>query len=293
MRENAAMQNVQRFSGAYLFWHTTSILGVCFWFGLGLIAGCSKPVPQDLIPEHESFEFVSKKLNETRVICVWLPPEYSQGNESFPVLYMPDGGVREDFPHIANTVAELVKNKEIAPLILVGIENTERRRDLTGPSEVAADAQIAPVTDGSRVFREFIRGELFPEVERRYRTNGERAIIGESVAGLFVVETCLLAPTMFDIHIAMDPSLYWNDRYLVRTAVEHLANSGSQPSKLWFAGSDAIDILPHTDNLATVLEQSAPPSLIWKYSRRPDQQHQTIFRATKVEAMRWALWPAK
>ncbi|MEM7561320.1 MAG: alpha/beta hydrolase, partial [Planctomycetota bacterium] len=66
-----------------------------------------------------------------------------------PVLYMPDGGIKEDFPHIANTLAKLIAENTIPPMILVGIENTERRRDLTGPSEVAAEETIAPLTDGA------------------------------------------------------------------------------------------------------------------------------------------------
>ena len=42
---------------------------------------------------------------------------------------MADGGIiDEDFPHIANTIAELMKTKKIPPIILVGIENTAKKR---------------------------------------------------------------------------------------------------------------------------------------------------------------------
>ena len=74
-------------------------------------------------------------VNEDRTINVWTPPGYNESIDSFPVLYMPDGGIKEDFPHIANTLAKLIKENEIPPYILVGIENTERRRDLSGPTE--------------------------------------------------------------------------------------------------------------------------------------------------------------
>lgn len=43
-------------------------------------------------------------------------------------------------------------------------------------------------------FRKFIRDELMPEIRGRYRTTAETAIVGESLAGLFVVETFLLEP---------------------------------------------------------------------------------------------------
>ena len=85
----------------------------------------------DPIPEHDSLTIVSKFVNENRIINIWTPPNYNKlATDSFPVLYMPDGGIKEDFPHIANTLAKLIEEKKIPPFILVGIENTDRRRDL-------------------------------------------------------------------------------------------------------------------------------------------------------------------
>ncbi len=254
------------------------------------IAGCNKPsLSSDPIPQHDTFKILSPTLGETRVLCVWIPPEYNNTENSYPVLYMPDGGVKEDFPHIANTLAELVSTGSIPPLILVGIENTERRRDLTGPSAVASDAKIAPLSDGSSKFRQFIADELIPEINQRYRTTNERSIIGESAAGLFVVETMLLRPELFDSYIAMDPALYWNDRYLIRTAVEHLAKFPPTKIRFWFAGSDAGDIQPHTRELQSILKTNAPDTLEWKYSDEPEEKHSTIFRATKEAAIKWSL----
>jgi len=97
------------------------------------------------------------------------------------------------------------------PFILVGIENTARRRDLTGPTTSAEDKKIAPKVGGSAAFRQFIREELIPTVKQRYRTTAETAIVGESLAGLFVVETLLLEPGLFDTYLAFDPSLWWNN----------------------------------------------------------------------------------
>ena len=255
-------------------------------------AGCRKEAPAivDPIPAHESFTVESKALGETRVICVWTPPRYADSDTVFPVLYMPDGGIREDFPHIAGTVADLVARGEIAPVIVVGIENTVRRRDLTGPTTVAYDLKIAPVNGGASSFRAFIGDELFPEIGRRYRVDGRRAIVGESLAGLFVVESLLLTPGMFDIHIAMDPSLWWNDHDLVRRAPELLAAFPARALRLWFAGSDAEDIRVNTGELAAILGRQAPEGLAWTYSPQPAEHHNTIFRATKEAAFGWALW---
>lgn len=170
---------------------------------------------QDAIPPYDSLVIQSELLGESRAINIWTPPGYAISKASYPVLYMPDGAITEDFPHIANTLSELILAGKIPPTILVGIPNTQRRRDLTGPTTVRRDKKIAPVVGGSTAFRMFIRDELFPEIASRYRTNGQKTIIGESLAGLFIIETFLMTPDMFDNYIAFDPSLWWNKHQLV------------------------------------------------------------------------------
>jgi predicted alpha/beta superfamily hydrolase len=256
----------------------------------GVMLSCQETPLVDPIPAYEILKIDLKILNETRVITIWTPPSYAKSDNSFPVLYMPDGGIGEDFPHIANTISVLIDKGKITPLILVGIENTDRHRDLTGPSTVEAEAEIAPLSDGSSEFRKFIRTELFPEIESRYRVNNKKAIVGESLAGLFIVETFFLEPEMFDIYLAMDPAIYWNDHDLVRKAAERLNSFPDRPVKLWFAGSDAWDIAEYTDKLAEIFKKEAPEQVTWSYLPQPKEHHNTIFRATKEKAFLWGLW---
>ena len=132
----------------------------------------------------ETFTIDSKVLVETRRINVYLPAGYQDSPEvRLPVLYMPDGGMKEDFLHVAGLVQVSVGNGTMRPFLLVGIENTERRRDLTPPTENAEDKKIAPQVGGSELFRKFLREELMPAVKRRYRATEEKALVGESVAG--------------------------------------------------------------------------------------------------------------
>ncbi len=258
--------------------------------GILLMTGCSKASqPNDPIPKHDTFTLKSNQVGEDRIINVWTPEVYKTTSDSLPVMYMADGGTKEDFPHIANTLAKLIKAKKIKPIILVGIENTQRRRDLTGFTEVKKDREIAPVVGGSEKFRAFIKEELFPEINKRYRTTNEKSIIGESASGLFVMETFFLTPEMFNNYIAFDPSLWWNNHYLVRTAKEHLKKFPPDEKRLWFAGSNAEDVSPYTKELANFLKTENPASLKWNYSDEPKEKHSTIFRATKEKAIIWAL----
>ncbi|TDG35625.1 alpha/beta hydrolase [Pedobacter changchengzhani] len=259
------------------------------FFTVITLASCTNtPKQSDPIPAHDEFTIESKQVGEKRAINVWTPPEYKTSTDSLPVMYMADGGIiDEDFPHIANTLAELIKSKSIPPMILVGIANTQRRRDLTGFTAVAKDKEIAPIVGGSEKFRAFIKEELFAEINKRYRTTNEKSIIGESLSGLFVVETFLSTPDMFDNYIAFDPSLWWNDHYLVKTAKEHLANFPKTEKRIWFAGSNAEDISAFTQELAEILKTENITNLKWNYSPEPREEHNTIFRATKVKAIKW------
>lgn len=257
-------------------------------------AGCetSEPAdpPSDPIPAHDELRIASAVLKEDRHINIYLPRGYDQGDGRYPVLYMLDGGLQEDFPHIAGTIELLIEQRQIAPVILVGIENTERRRDLTGPTTVDADREIAPRVGGSTEFRAFVRDELIPAIQESYRCNDESAIIGESLAGLFIVETLLLEPALFDRYIAMDPSLWWNNHQLVGSAADRLKELDGSPRTFWFASSGTPDIRDHSLVFVEHLKNAAPKSLQWKFEDRPSEEHSTIFRATKDSAMKWALW---
>jgi len=239
----------------------------------------------------ESFTIQSAVLAETRRINVYVPPLYGEAPDARrPVLYMPDGGMAEDLLHVAGLVQVSVGNGTMRPVVLVGIENTERRRDLSGPTENAEDRKIAPRVGGSAAFRSFIRKELMPVITSRYRTTPETAIVGESLAGLFVVETLLLEPDLFTTYIAFDPSLWWNDGALVKGAAARLKAGAASTRTLYFACSseDRGDLCPQ---LAAVLRSSASSSLIWHYEPMPGEKHSTIFHPAAILAFRRVLKP--
>jgi uncharacterized protein len=242
----------------------------------------------------DTFTMDSKSLGETRRINVYLPPGYAESHDArVPVLYMPDGGMAEDFLHVAGLVQIGVTNGTMRPFLLVGIENTQRRRDMTGPTENEEDKKIAPRVGGSEAFRRFIRDELMPQVKKRYRTTNETAIVGESLAGLFVVETFLLEPELFDTYIALDPSLWWNNQALVKGAAERLRSRPNLEKTLYFASSDEKGIVEVTQRFSEVLSKSAPPRLHWHYEKMPEEKHSTIYHPAALKAFRAVLAPPK
>ncbi len=243
----------------------------------------------EVVPAHDTFTVASRAVGEARLINVYTPRAYrSSATARFPVLYMPDGGLDEDFPHVVKTVDSLIALGVIRPVIVVGIPNTQRRRDLTGPTRVKSDSAVAPRVGGSAAFRRFIRDELMPAVRSRYRTTNERSIVGESLAGLFIVETFLLEPTLFDHYVAFDPSLWWNKGALVDSASARLASFDRSPRTLDLSASKD-DVDSETTRLAALLRTARPPGLTWIFVPRPDQTHATIFRAEGPTALARAL----
>lgn len=229
----------------------------------------------------ESFTIDSRVLGERRRINVFVP----QGKGPFPVLYMPDGGIHEDFPHIVGSVDVSAVNGITRPVIVVGIENTERRRDLVPVTVLEEEKKSAPHAGGTENFRKFIRDELFPVIERRYRTTKERGIVGESAAGLFAIETLLLAPDMFDDYIACDPSLWWNEQTLVGSAAAILGNWHAGPKQLYFATADSPESAANAATFTSALRIQAPP-IRWTYEPMPNESHGTIFPNCALHGIR-------
>jgi predicted alpha/beta superfamily hydrolase len=240
----------------------------------------------------QTFTMASKVLGETRRINVYLPDGYAETPTlRLPVLYMPDGGLKEDFLHVAGLVQVSVGNGTMRPFILVGIENTERRRDMTGPTTNAEDKKIAPRVGGSATFRQFIRTELMPEVKKRYRTTDETAIVGESLAGLFVVETLLLEPDLFDSYLAFDPSLWWNNGLMASQAPALLqAHPAKQPTQVFLVTSIHGDSVV-TRQLTKVLGAAAGRTITAHYEPMPQETHATIYHPAALRAFRAVFKP--
>ncbi|HYQ23928.1 alpha/beta hydrolase [Stenotrophomonas sp.] len=239
----------------------------------------------------ETFTLESKALGETRRINVYRPQPWGLDPKApLPVLYMPDGGIGEDFLHVAGLVQVLAGNFSMRPFLLVGIENTERRRDMTGPSSDPQDQKIAPRIGGSAAYRAFLRDELMPQVRQRYPTTDERALIGESLAGLFVVETLLQEPTLFSSYIALDPSLWWNKGALLAAAPKRLPAVAKVQPRVFLASSGQPELAQSAAQLAALLQQASPSPLV-KYQPLPEETHATIYHPAALQALR-TLFPA-
>lgn len=273
------------------------LLVFLFQLSLGSVARAAEgaaSTPSQPLVMGETFRISSSVLGEQRVINVYVPPAFGEAaGAALPVIYMLDGGIQEDFLHVAGLVQVSVGNGTMRPHLLVGIENTERRRDMTPPTRVEADRKIAPRVGGAEKFRAFIRDELMPEIRKRYRTTGSSAIVGESLAGLFIVDTFMKEPAMFDQYIALDPSLWWNDRQILKDAPTALSSGKQSGKTIFIATSSQAEIAADAASLDTILDKSAPAGLKHVLKRFDAETHATIYHPAALSAFRELFAPTK
>jgi uncharacterized protein len=240
------------------------------------------------IPDGLAFSIYSAELAETRFINVLVPMVNGERLESpMPVLYMLDGGAHEDFLDIAGLVRTLVSNGGMRPFMLVGIENTQRQRDLTGPTTNPDDLRISPFAGGSGTFRRFLRNELMPAVRARYKTTDESAVIGKSLAGLFVLETLVAERDLFQTYIAIDPSLWWNKSQLIASVRERGAlGDGRTPCRVFVVCSDEPGVSDLADDFLSSLPSGRRTGIPSHFYSLTGETDATIYLPAALQALR-------
>ena len=167
----------------------------------------------------DKVEIKSKILNENRILNIYLPNGYSKkSTKKYPVIYLLDGSIDEDFMHIAGIVqfGSFSWINMIPETIVVGISNVDRKRDFTFPTTIERDKKDFPTTGKSENFINFIENELQPFIDSNYNTNNTKTIIGQSLGGLLATEILLKKPHLFDNYIIVSPSLWWNNESLLK-----------------------------------------------------------------------------
>jgi len=255
-------------------------------------AGAANPLsgPGEPIVAGRSYEIPSAVLGSQRRVNLMLPPGYDDEknkDQRYPVLYLLDGGYEwQDFLHISGLVHQGSLWGINEPLIVVGIESVDRRREFTWPSNDPKERVDFPTHGQSERFRTFIRTELKPLVEEELRTSGVDALMGESLAGLFVVETALRNGGDFDAYIAISPSLWWSREALSLEASALLARPAQSPRSLWLALADEGGAMRSSMDRLVAALTAKPGKVKWSFTDYPEEKHSTIYHPAATKAIR-------
>jgi Predicted hydrolase of the alpha/beta superfamily len=239
-----------------------------------------------------SYPIASAALKEQRTINVVLPASYATSpDKRYPVVYLIDGGVDQDLLHVAG-VAQLggIWGRS-GEAIVVGVETKDRRKELVGPTSDPELLKKYPTAGDSASFRKFLRDEVKPFVEGKYRTGDRSIVIGESLAGLFIVETYLLEPQLFDGYAAIDPSLWWDKQSLSQVAASKIGDAQKGRTLYLAMAKEQAEEPAAMGRIVTKLEAGASGN--WCLAERPDLTHATIYQQLTPQALQYLLPPAE
>ena len=283
-----------------------------FAFGLFLFlvaalaprAGLSAQVRSGAVTIGASDSIYSATLKENRKLMVYTPPSYSDTTylpRRYPVLYLLDGDAH--FHSVTGLIQILgtgINGTFVLPeMIVVAIPNTNRTRDMT-PTRTDRDPNGKPQpalasSGGMANFLTFIKTELIPRIERDYRTAPYRVLVGHSLGGITAINALYTMPDAFNAYIAIDPSLWWDHRVLLKQARERFSKPGLSGRTLFVGQANTIQPGDTTLNVHfnsiiqfnSVLETFNQSGLRYAYKYYPADSHGSVPMIAEYDALRF------
>jgi uncharacterized protein len=255
----------------------------------------------------------SKILNEQRRILVYIPASASSEiytKQRYPVVYLLDGDAVH-FLSIVGMIRRLNSSYACPEMIVVGIPNTDRTRDLT-PTHMDSwqflnavlDSNLCKTSGGGEKFISFIERELIPHIDSIYPTVPYRMLVGHSFGGLAVINTLTHHTKLFNDYVAIDPAMSWDNQNLLKETKIALANNKYSGISLFLGiantmdvGMDTIkvkkDATKSTEHIRSVFElrnyliNNKQNQLNFAYKYYNDDGHNSVPLITEYDAFRF------
>ncbi len=226
--------------------------------------------PQVVSVIHDAHKISSQVLGEDRTVLVRVPASYSRGEAKYPVVYMLDAHPPQN-AMMAGILEQQTWGGVMPEVIIVGIQNTARVRDMT-PTRVADRAG----SGGGDKFLDYIEKEVIPLVERNYRTQPYRVLAGHSLAGLATINALVSRPVLFNAYVAASPFLHWDKDFVVNLARERFKTKENWNRTVYMALGDEPAYINAFNSFRSLLKGSAPKSLDWEFQQFPTENHGSV-----------------
>ncbi len=200
--------------------------------------------PHPRVRKHE--DFASRSLTGERDVWVYVPPGYDpDAGRAYPLLVLQDGQnlfdpetafIRGRTWRVAEQADAAIEAGEVEPLVIAGVANAGERRL----------AEYTPTRDwklgggDARLYGEMLIRELLPFLRERYRLRPDAedtGLGGSSLGGLVSLWLGLQHPEAFGKLAVLSPSVWWNQRSILRT-VDEAAPGLSQRARIWLDVGD-------------------------------------------------------
>lgn len=227
----------------------------------------------------------SKILNEERTLNIYLPQNFNK-TKSYPVIYLLDGSMNEDFIHVTGLVQFFNQMYAMPETIVVGIANIDRKRDFTFHTDLKDLQQDYPTTGHSDQFIGFLEKELKPYIENQFKTT-ETYIFGQSLGGLLATEILLKKPELFNNYFIISPSLWWDDESLLKQVPQLLTKIKDNRKFIYISvgkGEHPV-MVKDAEDLYDVLKKSGKKNWTIEYKMMETDNHATILHRSLYEGL--------
>jgi predicted alpha/beta superfamily hydrolase len=242
-------------------------------------------------------EIQSKELGEKRILNIYLPEGYKPNDTTkYSVAYLLDGSADEDFIHVVGLYQfnSFEWINRVPKSIVIGIATIDRKRDFTYPTTIESDKKRYPAAGHSDKFIAFIEKELQPYIEKKYKTNNSKTIIGQSLGGLLAAEILLKKPMLFDKYIIISPSLWWDNGSLLNQSSNILQESFLQKTDIYIGvgkegltPTDIPRVMEVDANLlAEKIKNTKSKNVNVYFDYLPQEDHATISHQAIFNALR-------
>jgi uncharacterized protein len=218
-------------------------------------------------PPPASLVIHSEILGEDRRISIALPPSHAGTTREYPVVIVLDG--ESLFEPARTTVEWLAGVGHVPEAIVVGIENTDRLRDLTPPGLSVSGSSLA---EGGDRFLDFIERELLPTVRERFRGGAPRVLAGHSSGGILATYAAATRAAAFPLTVSIDAPVHLGDGWLAARFMERARAGG--PAVLRHASLESR--FGWTDAAWDTLAAAAPPSWLLHRERLAGESHNSM-----------------
>ncbi|REC40280.1 alpha/beta hydrolase [Chryseobacterium sp. 5_R23647] len=227
----------------------------------------------------------SKILNEDRILNIYLPQNFDK-TKSYPIIYLLDGSMNEDFIHVTGLVQFFNQMYSMPETIVVGIGNIDRKRDFTFHTDLKDLQKDYPTTGHSDKFINFLEKELKPYIESQFKTT-DTYIFGQSLGGLLATEILLKKPEMFNNYFIISPSLWWDDESLLKQAPQLLTKIPDTKKFIYVSvgkGEHPV-MIKDAESLDDILKKSNKKNWTLEYRMMETDNHATILHRSLYEGL--------
>ena len=206
----------------------------------------------------EKYFLNSQLLKEQRELQIYLPESYKKGQKNYPVIFVMDS--QRYFLHAIAHQQSLRFQDKTPELIVVGIKTDDKkRRQWLSPN--------------SEQFMSFLKVELIPWIENKYRTSGERLYFGWEMAAGLVPDLITKHPDLFQALFMASPTHI--DRERINNIKRHLLKSTSNHYIYATLGEVETWSTASMQALEEVIISSPKSAIEWEYELMPNQDHYT------------------